>query len=198
MSELSRTEAAVGVGQLEGPEEVAGLLEVGADSVDLVDQILHADNTVLAKVVLNQLVVGQSNTLLVDLAVSTLVDELADGLEVGVAVGNVGVYDGQHLLSGLGELDENTVVDLDETEKLEDLAWLRSDLVDTLDADHEGKLGLLINVEVAALASNTGESDLLTLTIAVLLDVGLGALEDSLALLLVGLALQVSLASRGC
>ena len=35
--------------QLEGPQEVAGVLEVGANSCDLVDQILHADDAILAK-----------------------------------------------------------------------------------------------------------------------------------------------------
>ena len=70
-------EATSWVRQLEWPEEVAGLLEVGADSEDLMDQVLHADDTELAQVVLDQLVIGQRDALLVDLAISTLVDELA-------------------------------------------------------------------------------------------------------------------------
>ena len=131
MLELASAESTSGVGELEGPEEVVGLLEVGADGVDLVDQILHADDAVLAKVLLNDLIVGKSDALLVDLSVAALVDELTDRLEVGVTVGNVRVDDGEHLLGGLGELDEGTVVDLEETEELEDLAGLRSDLVDT-------------------------------------------------------------------
>jgi hypothetical protein len=131
--ELAGAEATSGVRELEGPEEVVGLLEVGANGVDLVDQILHADNAVLAKVLLNDLVVGERDTLLVDLSVTTLVDELTDALEVGVTVSDVGVDDGQHLLGSLGEADEGTVVDLDQTEKLQDLAGLRSNLVDTAD-----------------------------------------------------------------
>ena len=130
--DLAGVEATVGVGELEGPEEVVGLLEVGADGVDLVDQVLHADNAVLAEVLLNDLVVGKGNALLVDLSVATLVDELTDGLEVGVTVGDVGVDDGQHLLGGLGKTDEDTVVDLQQTEQLQDLAGLGSDLVDTV------------------------------------------------------------------
>lgn len=130
--DLAGVEATVGVGELEGPEEVVGLLEVGANSVDLVDQVFHADNAVLAEVLLNDLVVGKSNALLVDLSVATLVDELTDGLEVGVTVGDEGVDNGQHLLGGLGETDEDTVVDLEQTEELQDLAGLGSDLVDTV------------------------------------------------------------------
>ena len=132
MLDLAGVEATVGVGELEGPEEVVGLLEVGANGVDLVDQVFHADNAVLAEVLLNDLVVGKSNALLVDLSVATLVDELTDSLEVGVTVGDEGVDNSQHLLGGLGETDEDTVVDLEQTEELQDLAGLGSDLVDTV------------------------------------------------------------------
>ena len=56
-----------------------------------------------------------------------------------------------------------------------------------LDTDNEDKLRLVRDVEVALLAGDTTETDLLTLSIAVLLDVGLGTLENGRALLLVGL-----------
>jgi hypothetical protein len=56
-----------------------------------------------------------------------------------------------------------------------------------LDTDNEDQLGLVINVEVTLLAGSAGQADLLTLSIAVLLDVGLSALEDNATLLLVGL-----------
>lgn len=56
-----------------------------------------------------------------------------------------------------------------------------------LDTDNEDQLGLVINVEVTLLAGSAGQADLLTLSIAVLLDVGLSALEDDATLLLVGL-----------
>lgn len=133
MLELAGAETTVGVGELEGPQEVVGLLEVGANGVDLVDQILHTDNAVLAEVLLNDLVVSEGNTLLVDLSVTTLVQKLADGLQVGVTVSDVGVDDGQHLLGGLAQTNEGTGVDLQKTEQLEDLAGLGSNLVDTVD-----------------------------------------------------------------
>ena len=95
------------------------------------DQVLHADDAEFAQVVLDQLVVGKRNALLVDLAISTLVDELADRLEVGVAVGDVWVDDGEHLLGGFGQADEDTVVDLEESEELKNFSWLGSNLVDT-------------------------------------------------------------------
>ena len=131
MLELAWTEASSWVGELEWPQEVAGLLEVGAHGEDLMDQILNAHKAVLAQVVLDKLVVGKGDTLLVDLAVTALVDELANGLEVGVAIGNVWVDNCEHLLSGLGQSDEDTAVDLEESEELENLAWLGGNLVDT-------------------------------------------------------------------
>jgi hypothetical protein len=184
---LALVEATERVGELEGPQEVGGLLEVGADSEDLVDQILHADNAVLGKVLLDNGVVGKSNALLVDLTVTTLVDELTDSLEVGVTPGDEGLDDLEHLNGGLGQADEDTVVDLEKTEELEGLALLGVNLVDTLDTDNEGELGLSGDVERALLLGDTLKADLLALCITVLLDVGLGALEDNLTLLLVGL-----------
>ena len=65
--------------------------------------------------------------------------------------------------------------------------WLRSNGNIPLDTDDESKLGLVRDVEVALLAGSAGQTDTLTFRIAVLLDVGLSALEDDTTLLLVGL-----------
>jgi len=139
---LAWPEATSGVGQFERPQEVACLLEVRTDSEDLVNQVLDADDAVFAKVLLDQGIVRQRDTLLVDLAISTLVDQLADGLQVGVAVGNEGLDNAEHLDGSLGKANEDTIVDLEKTEELESLALLGVDLVDTLDTDHKSKLGL--------------------------------------------------------
>jgi len=181
--ELTRPEATGGVGKLEGPQEVARLLEVRADGVDLMDQVLHADDAVLAEVLLDDGVVGERDAvLLARLGVSTLVDELAHALQVRVAVGDERLDDLQHFARRLGQTDEHAIVDLQQAEKLESLALLRVDLVDTLDADDEGELGFGGDVVAAFLLRNTREADLLTLSVTVFLDVRLGALEDLLAL----------------
>lgn len=72
-------EPSAGSSQLERPQEVVGFLEVGAHGVDLVDKVLNGLNAELAKVALDQVVSGEWDSLLVDLAVSSLVDELFDG-----------------------------------------------------------------------------------------------------------------------
>ena len=172
------------------------MFEVRSDGIDLVDQVLHANDTKLAKIVLDQLIVGQRDALLVDLAVSALVDELADRLQVGVTVGDERLDDLEHLRGGLGQTDEDTVVDLEKTEELESLALLGVDLVDTLDAGNEDELGLGRDVVRALGLGDAGKTDLLTLVVAVLLDVGLGALEDLLTLGLGLLFMTVSDGSR--
>ena len=48
-------------------------LTVRADCVNLVDQIFHADDTVLGKRFLDDCVVGKSDALLIDLAVATFI-----------------------------------------------------------------------------------------------------------------------------
>jgi hypothetical protein len=107
------------------------LLEVGSDGEDLVDQVLHADNAVLAEVGLNDGVVGESNALLVDLSISSLVDKLANRLQVGVSVCDPWLNDLKHFKGGFGHANKDTVVDLEETKELENLAGLWCDLVDT-------------------------------------------------------------------
>merc|ERR1712050_42290 len=93
--------SAVWCAQLESPQEVVGALEVGADGVDLVDQVLDGLETDVADVLLNNGIVVQSNALAIDLTVTALVDKLADGLEVGVTPGDVWLSNVEHHVGGL-------------------------------------------------------------------------------------------------
>jgi hypothetical protein len=76
---------------------------------------------------------------------------------------------------------------LEEAEKLENLAGLWCNLVDTLDSDDKDELVLGGDVVRTILLGQAEEADLLTLLVTVLLDVLLGALEDDTTLLLLGL-----------
>jgi hypothetical protein len=102
MLEFTLPPSTGGVGELERPQEVRCLhevgtstsrksleregwlylLEVGASRCNLVNEILDAKNVVFAEHALNDTIVGNGNPLLVDFAISTLVDELSDGLQV--------------------------------------------------------------------------------------------------------------------
>lgn len=58
------------------------------------------------------MVVGDWDSLTVDLCVSSLVDEFSDSFEVDFTVGDVWADEVEHLLSSLGDSDKDTVVDL--------------------------------------------------------------------------------------
>lgn len=124
----------------------------------------------------------ERNALLADLSVSTLVDEFTDGLQVGGTIGNVGLNQLKHLSGSVGKTEEDTVVDLEKTEQLENLTGLGSNVVDTLDTDNEDKLGLGGNVEVTAGLGLATETDLIALLVTVLTDVLVSTLEDDLTL----------------
>ena len=95
------------------------------------NKIFHANDAEFTKVVFDQLIVGKGDALLVDLAVAALVDEFSDRLQVGIPIGDVGIDNRKHLLGSFGETDEDTVVELEQSKELHDLARLRGDLVDT-------------------------------------------------------------------
>jgi hypothetical protein len=78
----------------------------------------HTDDTEFTELLLDDLVVGDGDSLTVDLCVSSLVDEFSDSFKVDLTVGNVRTDEVEHLLSSLGDSNENTVVDLQKSEKL--------------------------------------------------------------------------------
>lgn len=73
-------EAALRVVQLEVPQEVVHVLEVLARGGNLVDDVLHADDTCLAQALLDDGVVTECHSLALDTSETSLVHELADGL----------------------------------------------------------------------------------------------------------------------
>ena len=58
---------------------------MGSNSGDLVNQILDTDDAMFAEGLLDDLVVSEAHTVAIDLSVSTLVDQLANGLQVGLS-----------------------------------------------------------------------------------------------------------------
>jgi hypothetical protein len=149
MVQLLSNEAAAGRLQLEGPQEVGHFLEIGAGSVDLVDNILNALNTVLANASLDNLVAAERDSLAGDLAVAALVYQSSDGLQVGVAVSNEGLHQSQHLLSGGVDANEHTIVDLAKSEQLQDLLDLGGQADDTTNANNEHDLVLRGNEDLS-------------------------------------------------
>jgi len=92
---------------------------------------LHADDAVLAQVIRDNLVVGQGDALLVDLGETSLVDELTHCLQRGLSVGDVGLDVGEHGHGGEVHLEEGGVVQLEQSEELQDLSGLGGHTHDT-------------------------------------------------------------------
>ncbi|BAO38274.1 hypothetical protein KLMA_10652 [Kluyveromyces marxianus DMKU3-1042] len=113
---------------------------------DFVDQVIDGQDTVLTQASFNDSVVGQWDSLLVDLTETSLVDQLSDSRVGWVTVSNVWFNQLQQFRSSLGDLDESTRVDLVQSQQLQNLSWLWWDLVDTLDSDNEDQLGFSWNV----------------------------------------------------
>ena len=67
--------------------------------------------------------------------------------------------DSEHVHGGLVQLDEDTVVDLSQTEQLEDLLDLGGDLVDTTNPHNEGELGVGGDIVVALLPGLAPQPD---------------------------------------
>ena len=123
--------ALLGRVELEGPQEVVGLLEVRADGDDLVDEVLNSGDAGVLELLFDDDVVGKRDSLAVELAETALVDELADGGDGRVAVSDVRLDSSEHVDGGLVELDEDAVVELSQSQELHDLSALGVQLVDT-------------------------------------------------------------------
>merc|ERR1719457_236135 len=173
--------------QLEGPQEVGSLLEVFSYGENLVDQILNADDSARSQNLLDHLVVGDWDPLVVHLSKTTFVDELTDGFEIGISPRDERFDQPQHVQGGLVQLHKHSIVDLSQSKQLQCLLHLRGDLIHTTNTDHESKFCFGGNVEVAVTFSHSTETDLVTFFGVVFFGVHLGFLEDHLSLLLEGL-----------
>jgi len=96
-----------------------------------VDEVLNAGDSGLAEFSSDDRVVGEWDSASVDLTVSSLVDELGDGGSGWETICDKWLDDSNHVPGGLVELDEHTVVELSQSEELQDLLWLWGKLVDT-------------------------------------------------------------------
>ena len=68
--------------QFKGPQEVVCFFEKFSNNIDLMNQILHADDVIFPKRSSNQCVIFQGNLLPVDFAITTLIDQFIYGLQI--------------------------------------------------------------------------------------------------------------------
>lgn len=165
------------VAEFEGPQKVVGFFEVRTASIDFVNEIFNADDVVLFQRFRDDVVVTQSNSLLVNLTVSTFVDQARDSLKSGGTIGNVRFNTTEHGHCCVVDTEEDAVVELTKTEELENFLCFGVHSHDTSDAHDEDDLGFRFNVEVTVVLSLTLHADCRTLGISVFFDVFFGTLE---------------------
>ena len=95
------------------------------------DEVLNASDSGLTEFSSDDGVIGEWDSASVDLTVSSLVDELGDGGSGWETISDEWLDDSNHVPGGLVELNEDSVVELSQSEELQDLLWLWGKLVDT-------------------------------------------------------------------
>lgn len=78
----------------------------------------------------------------VDLAISSLKDEFADGFARGVSEGDVGLDSSEHVDGGFVESNKDSVVELSEPKESHDSDDFGVELVNTSDSNNKGEPGL--------------------------------------------------------
>ena len=102
-------------------------------------------------------VVGlQGNSLLVDLAVTSLEDESSDGFSGWVSVGDVWLNSSEHIDGSLIDSDEDTVVELSQSEESHDPDDLGVEFVNTSDSNNKGEFGFSSYVNLSSEFSLSG------------------------------------------
>lgn len=103
--------------QFEWPQEVGGFLEMRTNSVDLMDKVFHAKKILATNNFLNDSVGAERNSLTIDFTKSALVNQLSNRFKVRSTISNKWLNKSEHFNGGSIETDENTIVDLAETEQ---------------------------------------------------------------------------------
>ncbi len=96
------------------------------------DEVFDARNTMFAEFSSNDGVVSKWNSASINLTVSSLVDQVGDGVSGWETVSHEWLDNSNHVPGSLVKLDESTVMELSQSEELQDLLWLWSKLVDTI------------------------------------------------------------------
>ena len=97
------------------------------------DEILDAGDSVLTEFTFDDGVVGERKSSSLDFTASSFVDKLGDSLSGWITVGNEWLDHLDHVPCGFVKLDENGVVQLSQSEELEDFLWLWCKLSDTME-----------------------------------------------------------------
>ena len=118
--------------KLEWPEEVVYGLEVWTTSDDFMNNIFNTDYTKFSELIRDDVVINDWNTLSINLGVSSLVDKGTNSFQRWGTIGYEWFYWLQHIHGGFVDSQKGGIVNLSETQQLQDLSDLRAYTIDTL------------------------------------------------------------------
>ena len=96
------------------------------------DEILNTGDSDLTEFTFNNAVVSEWKSSSLDFTAASFVDKLADSLSGWITVGNEWFDHLDHVPGSFVKLDENSIVQLSQSEELQDFLWLWSKLSDTI------------------------------------------------------------------
>ena len=96
------------------------------------DKILNTGDSVFTEFSLNNTVVGERKSSSLDFTATSFVDKLGDGLSGWVTIGDEWLDHLDHVPCGFVKLNEDGVVNLSQSEELQDFLWLWGKLSDTM------------------------------------------------------------------
>lgn len=146
-------ESSSGTSELEWPQEVVGFLEVLTAGRNLVDEILNSVDLVFSQALFDSIVGLKGDSLSVDFAVASLENEFSDGFSGGIAIGYVGLNSSEHIDGGFIKFNEDTVMELSQSEESHDSDGFRVKFVNTSDSNDESDFGLSSYVDLSSLFS---------------------------------------------
>ena len=97
------------------------------------DEIFNTGDSVFAEFTFDDGVIGKRKSSSLDFTASSFVDELRNSLSGWISVGDEWLDHLDHVPGGFVKLDENGVVQLSQSEELEDFLWLWCKLSDTME-----------------------------------------------------------------
>ena len=95
------------------------------------DEILNTGDSVFTEFTFNNTVVGEWKSSSLDFTATSFVDELGDSLSGWITVGNEWLDHLDHVPCGFVKLNEDGIVQLSQSEELQDFLWLWGKLSDT-------------------------------------------------------------------
>ena len=151
----NRVKSSLGWAQLEGVDESVGVGEAGTNSVEFVDQIFDADDSLGSQRFFDEGVVENGGSSTFSLGKSSLVDQFSDGLEVRISPGNVRFNNLQHVKGSLIDSQEDSIVDLSKSHQLKNFSRFGVDLVNTSNSNNKSNFGFWCNIIISSLSGSS-------------------------------------------